>query len=177
MKKARVRLLSVSRPRRKLAMVRPPHACSSSPLRPPTTHLSSRCLLPSIKKNWVRQPPVPHLRCAAAPLLEIPPTAAAVAHCPRLWTAPATPVVALQTTIHPSGMGCRLSATTGSGSQQLSAYGGLLLDVRGTLLQVSWPVVETYTSIDRRYGSDETTFLALAAPFSGISSNAWRLAL
>jgi hypothetical protein len=68
--------------------------------------------------------------------------------------APAAPVVALHTTIHPSGMG-------------LPAYGELLLDIRGTLLQVSRPVIETCASIDRRYGSDKTIFLALTVPFLG----------
>jgi hypothetical protein len=118
-----------------------------------------------MKKARARQPPVLRLQHPAAPLLEIPLTVAAAAHCPLLWRAPTTPVVVLHTTIHPSGVGCRLCVTTGSGNQWLSAYGGLLLDVRGTLLQVSRPIVETYASIDRQYGLDETTFLALAASF------------
>jgi hypothetical protein len=131
-----------------------PSPCAQLPLPPPAAHLSSRYLLPTMKKARARQPPVPRLWHAAAPLSEIPLTAAAAAHCPLLWRAPAAPVVALHTTIHPSGMG-------------LSAYGELLLDIRGTLLQVSRPVIETCASIDRRYGSDKTIFLALTVPFLG----------
>jgi hypothetical protein len=120
-----------------------------------------------MKKARARQPLVPRMWHTSALFSQIPLTAAAAAHYPLLWRAPAAPVVALHTTIHPSGMGCHLCVATRSGNQRLSAYGGLLLDVKGTLLQVSRPVVETYASIDCRYGSDETTFLALATPFLG----------
>jgi hypothetical protein len=67
----------------------------------------------------------------------------------------------------------RFSAGAGSGEHRPPAYGGLLLDAGGTLLQVAQPVAETYASIGRRYGSEDTTFLALSVPLSRISSNIW----
>jgi hypothetical protein len=44
-----------------------------------------------------------------------------------------------------------VTASAGAGGRA-PAYGGLLLDAGGTLLQVARPVAETYASIGRRYG-------------------------
>ncbi|GJN39571.1 hypothetical protein PR202_gb28696 [Eleusine coracana subsp. coracana] len=93
------------------------------------------------------------------------PPAAAV-RWPFIWRAPAAPVAVLRAGVRRSGMRRCLSAGAGSGGHRPPAYGGLLLDAGGTLLQVARPVAETYAFIGRRYGSDETTFVALAVPLS-----------
>uniref|UniRef100_R7W724 Uncharacterized protein n=1 Tax=Aegilops tauschii TaxID=37682 RepID=R7W724_AEGTA len=49
----------------------------------------------------------------------------------------------------------RVRRAAGSGGQGRSpAYGGLLLDAGGTLLQLAQPVAETYATLGRPYGSD-----------------------
>ncbi|KAL5229926.1 hypothetical protein ABZP36_028702 [Zizania latifolia] len=50
-----------------------------------------------------------------------------------------------------SGMRC-VSAATGGEERRSPAYGGLLLDAGGTLLQLARPVAETYAFLGRRYG-------------------------
>ncbi|RLM60888.1 hypothetical protein C2845_PM14G03820 [Panicum miliaceum] len=80
----------------------------------------------------------------------MPPTAAA--SCPLLRRAPAAPFAALSSALSRSGMARRLVAASSGGGGRGPAYGGLLLDAGGTLLQVARPVAETYASIGRRYG-------------------------
>ncbi|PUZ50292.1 hypothetical protein GQ55_6G047300 [Panicum hallii var. hallii] len=80
----------------------------------------------------------------------MPPTAAA--SCPLLRRAPAAPFAALSGALSRSGMARRLVAASSGGGGRGPAYGGLLLDAGGTLLQVARPVAETYASIGRRYG-------------------------
>lgn len=66
------------------------------------------------------------------------------------------------------GMARRLVAASAGGGGRAPAYGGLLLDAGGTLLQVARPVAETYASIGRRYGSYASRgpiFVSLASPF------------
>ncbi|TVU42984.1 hypothetical protein EJB05_09413 [Eragrostis curvula] len=77
---------------------------------------------------------------------------AAAARYPLLWRAPPAPIAVLGGAVSLSGMRRRLSAAAGSGGLRPPAYGGLLLDAGGTLLQVARPVAETYASIGRRYG-------------------------
>ncbi|KAK3122825.1 hypothetical protein QOZ80_8AG0618870 [Eleusine coracana subsp. coracana] len=79
------------------------------------------------------------------------PPAAAV-RWPFIWRAPVAPVAVLRAGVRRSGMRRCLSARAGSGGHRPPAYGGLLLDAGGTLLQVARPVAETYASIGRRYG-------------------------
>uniref|UniRef100_K3YK03 Haloacid dehalogenase-like hydrolase domain-containing protein 3 n=1 Tax=Setaria italica TaxID=4555 RepID=K3YK03_SETIT len=78
----------------------------------------------------------------------MPPATAAAARCPLLRRAPA----ALRGALSRSGMARRLVAASAGGGGRAPAYGGLLLDAGGTLLQVARPVAETYASIGRRYG-------------------------
>ncbi|KAG2577030.1 haloacid dehalogenase-like hydrolase domain-containing protein 3 isoform X2 [Panicum virgatum] len=77
---------------------------------------------------------------------------AAAASCPLLRRAPAAPFAALSGALSRSGMARRLVAASAGGGGRAPAYGGLLLDAGGTLLQVARPVAETYASIGRRYG-------------------------
>jgi hypothetical protein len=81
-------------------------------------------------------------------------------------------------------MARRLVAASAGAGGRAPAYGGLLLDAGGTLLQVARPVAETYASIGRRYGpyasnpknppprtfSSPSMSLVLC-----ISSNVWRV--
>ena len=76
---------------------------------------------------------------------------AAAASCPLLRRAPAAPFAALGGALSRSGMARRLVAGSAGGGGRAPAYGGLLLDAGGTLLQVARPVAETYASIGRRY--------------------------
>ena len=78
---------------------------------------------------------------------------AAAASCPLLRRAPAAPFAALGGALSRSGMARRLVAGSAGGGGRAPAYGGLLLDAGGTLLQVARPVAETHASIGRRYGS------------------------
>ncbi|WVZ94893.1 hypothetical protein U9M48_040725 [Paspalum notatum var. saurae] len=76
----------------------------------------------------------------------------AAARCLLLRRVPAGPLAALRGAVSPSRMARRLVAASAGGGGRAPAYGGLLLDAGGTLLQVARPVAETYASIGRRYG-------------------------
>ncbi|KAG0522685.1 hypothetical protein BDA96_07G058800 [Sorghum bicolor] len=77
----------------------------------------------------------------------MPPAAATL-----LRRAPAVPFTARRTAVSRSGMARRLVTASAGAGGRAPAYGGLLLDAGGTLLQVARPVAETYASIGRRYG-------------------------
>ncbi|XP_066330330.1 uncharacterized protein [Miscanthus floridulus] len=77
----------------------------------------------------------------------MPPAAATL-----LRRAPAVPFAARRTAVSCSGMARRLVTASAGAGGRAPAYGGLLLDAGGTLLQVARPVAETYASIGRRYG-------------------------
>ena len=109
----------------------------------------------------------------------MPPAAATL-----LRRAPAVPFAARRTAVSCSGMARRLVTASAGAGGLAPAYGGLLLDAGGTLLQVARPVAETYASIGRRYGpyasnpnnppprtfSTPSMSLVLC-----ISSNVWRV--
>lgn len=113
-------------------------------------------------------------------LSEMPPAAATL-----LRWAPAAPFAARLAAVSRPGMARRLvTASTGAGGRA-PAYGGLLLDAGGTLLQVARPVAETYASIGQRYGPYSSNpknppprtllpFDALSCLLC-ISSNVWRV--
>uniref|UniRef100_A0ACD5ZQS0 Uncharacterized protein n=2 Tax=Avena sativa TaxID=4498 RepID=A0ACD5ZQS0_AVESA len=77
---------------------------------------------------------------------------AAAARCPLLLGR--HQAAALRLSLSPSGTRPVCTAAGGgSGNEGRSpAYGGLLLDAGGTLLQLARPVAETYAALGRRYG-------------------------
>lgn len=90
--------------------------------------------------------------------LEMPAAAAAAARGPLLHLCrnPAPRLAAVRRSFSSSGMRCVSAAAGGGGGRERRsspAYGGLLLDAGGTLLQLARPVAQTYASLGRRYGS------------------------
>uniref|UniRef100_A0A0E0ARC2 Haloacid dehalogenase-like hydrolase domain-containing protein 3 n=1 Tax=Oryza glumipatula TaxID=40148 RepID=A0A0E0ARC2_9ORYZ len=92
----------------------------------------------------------------------MPAAAAAAARGPllHLQRNPAPRLAAARRSFSSSGMRC-VSAGAGAGGggrerRSSPAFGGLLLDAGGTLLQLARPVAQTYASLGRRYGMSKS---------------------
>ncbi|KAF7092968.1 hypothetical protein CFC21_095410 [Triticum aestivum] len=75
---------------------------------------------------------------------------AVVMRCPLLLGR--HPAAALRHSFSSSRMRCVRRAAGSGGQGRSPAYGGLLLDAGGTLLQLAQPVAETYATLGRPYG-------------------------
>jgi hypothetical protein len=103
---------------------------------------------------------------------------AAAARCPLLLGR--RPAAALRRSFRSSGARRVCAAAGGGGDGRSPAYGGLLLDAGGTLLQLARPVAETYAALGRPYGwgiSQDNGFLFTCSHFIEHSAYAVRRSL